>query len=506
MFAITALLAFAAGGLSFTSHEADMVHLVELVRRAAAGQVAHLDFMTPIGGWAVQPMALLLRAGLGLGAAMIGGQVLVSALLFLNVIRLAERLTLAQFTVLCLVTAGLSTGVVYGATDPLVSLSMHYNRWCWSATILVVLTVTIPGKHPGTRLGDGVVVGILMAGMALTKVTFAVALAIPVILILLRAGRRETLIASLVAASLLLLGVTLIHGIGFWYAYAGDLLAVTGSANRPMPSAPWPALILSPTGTPVTLVVLGGIWALMRAGRRDLGTALMLAYPAFVFITWQNFGNDPLWLVAVALILWVVSDGAQGRPRTALRAVALAAAVLILPVMLNIAYSPLRHLMLPRAEFREMLPGAPDLRMATARGQGAWVKQTMIAPPGDVPTVFRGRDLPQCELTGGLIAALSRDAAALLNMEPGLDRQPLVADLFSPHWLFAGLRPLQGGTPWYYDGLPGLADATHVMVPECPADMRARARILALLEDRGVALTEVGRTADFTLYRIAGQE
>ncbi|EAQ02847.1 hypothetical protein OB2597_15735 [Pseudooceanicola batsensis HTCC2597] len=507
VFAIYAALTLIGGAFRFTSHEADMIHLVELVLRVSAGAVPHLDFMTPIGHWAILPMALLHRAGVGLGYAMISSQVLVAAALFPVCAWLSlTRLTLRQSLALFLVVMGLCMAMVFGSADPLISLSMHYNRWCWAASILVVIAVLIPPRTPGTGYVDGIAVGALMAAMAMTKVTFAIALAAPVIFALLRGGRSPDLFVAFAAAFAMLLAVTLFHGAEFWWAYAADLLAVTGSENRPMPSAHWRALLLSPAGTPVTAAVLFGLWCLSKGGRRDLAAMLLLFYPAFVFITWQNFGNDPVWLLALALVLWVVSDGLTGPARLLSRGTALVATVLILPAAINMLYSPVRHLMLADDGFRPMLESHPDLRMATARGEGAWVKQTVIFPQKTEPTVFRGETLAECELSGGLVARLERDAAALVSLAPELDRQPLVADLFSPHWLFSDLRPLAGGAPWYYDGLPGLAEAAHVLVPACPADIRARRHVLRLLVEAGVILRAIGETPDFKLYRIERQE
>ncbi len=68
--------------------------------------------------------------------------------------------------------------------------------------------------------------------------------------------------------------------------------------------------------------------------------------------------------------------------------------------------------------------------------------------------------------------------------------------------MFAGLAPLPGGTPWYYDGLPGIGAASHVMVPHCAADPKARDHALGLMDARGIELEKVGESDDFRLYRI----
>lgn len=493
-----------AGGLILTAHEADMIHLSDMVLRMADGQVPHRDFMTPIGGWAVQPMALLFQAGLGLGSAMIWGQVLVAlALLTIAAWVGASRLTSGQSLGLLIAVAGLGFGLVFGGDQPLLSLSMHYNRWCWAAaTLVVVMTFVTPdGDRCAAR--DGALIGGLMAAMAMVKVTYALALALPILLALLHARRSRALWTALATALFVLLVVTLFEGLAYWRAYADDLLAVTRSSHRAMPSAGWRALVFSPSGLPLTALMLAAWWALRRAGLRQAALALVVFYPAFVFISWQNYGNDPLWLVAVALVLWSLSGRvADPLARKVTLAAALAAGVMILPVGINILTSPMHHAILPQDLTRPMLPDHGDLRMATARGQGAWISRALIPSGQGEPTVFQGQTLPDCTLTGGLIAVLERDGAALMRLDPALDRQPLVADLLSPHWMFEGLRPLRGAAPWYYDGLPGLADATHLMVPDCPADPSARRHFLGLIESQDLRLAPAGQAEGFTLYRI----
>jgi hypothetical protein len=318
----------------------------------------------------------------------------------------------------------------------------------------------------------------------------------------LRNGRTKTLLVALIAALAVLSVITFVEGPGYWVAYFSDLQAVVGSANRAAPGANWTTLILSPSGLPATLCIVALIYFSARIDRRDLGATMLMFFAAFTFINWQNYGNDPVWLALVALVAWLLSKTSRGSGARGLRLTAVAAFALILPVLLNILWSPVRHLTLPNTMAQPFLPGEDGLRMVTARAETAFAKSVLIASEDQEPTQFMGEVLPDCELTGGLVATLRRDAEALKTLEPGINRQPLVADLFQAHWLFADLSPLKGGTPWYYDGLPGIADATHVMIPDCAADLRARARVTELVEASGLELAKVGQTEAFRLYRI----
>jgi len=51
-------LALAKGGFYIGKHEGDTLHMVEIIFRIVAGEIPHLDFVTPIGGLAFAPAAL----------------------------------------------------------------------------------------------------------------------------------------------------------------------------------------------------------------------------------------------------------------------------------------------------------------------------------------------------------------------------------------------------------------------------------------------------------------
>lgn len=488
-----------------------MVHLVDLVLRMSAGAVPHLDFMTPIGEWAIRPMAILHNAGLPLGGALIWAQFGVAIVLFPALVWTAvSRLNIWQATIFGIVVLGLCMGVVSGGAEPNISLSMHYNRWAWAATLIVIVLGLVPEKAGPRPVLDGLSIGVLMAALAMVKITFALALAVPVIAVLLLRGRAISLGLSLLCALAILILVTLDHGLGYWFAYIDDLRAVVGSANRPMPSATLSALILSPVATPITLAVLAAILILRRRPALDPGgwrvLGLVLGFPAFVFVSWQNYGNDPIWLAALAIVLWSwARPGGEPRSDSAgLAVVAIVMAAFVAPALANILYSPLRHLNQPRAAFRPLLPDnrGEGVMMVAARASGAWGQNTLIAPAGEEPLRLADQILPECELQAGLVTMIEAQVDALRAMEPRLDQQPFVTDLFTPHWLFSDLKPLSGGTPWYYGDLPGMDAATHILVPICPADPTARAHIIGLIQAADLTLVPTAESDHFRLYEI----
>ncbi|MBO6854968.1 MAG: hypothetical protein JJ872_14575, partial [Marivivens sp.] len=84
-------------GLYIAKHEGDTLHFIEIVLRMAEGQRPHLDFMTPIGGLAFAPVALMVKAGLGIGHAFLWSQIVVALVLlpavwWVSLSRLSPRL------------------------------------------------------------------------------------------------------------------------------------------------------------------------------------------------------------------------------------------------------------------------------------------------------------------------------------------------------------------------------------------------------------------------------
>ncbi|WP_444430228.1 hypothetical protein ACTTAM_01850 [Rhodobacter capsulatus] len=181
---------FLAGALAVTQHEGDALHLADLVlRMAEKGQMPHRDFMTPLGIAGLWPIAAFVQAGLGLGHAFLAAQAAVAAVLFLPILRAAQsRLPGGLAWIFGAYVLGMVLALIHGETQPLFSVSMHYNRWAWAmAYVAVVLAVLEPLGPRRPRL-DGALIGVLMAGLGLVKVTYVVALA-PALVVALLARR-----------------------------------------------------------------------------------------------------------------------------------------------------------------------------------------------------------------------------------------------------------------------------------------------------------------------------
>lgn len=519
-------LALAKGGLFIAKHEGDTLHLADMVLRMARGQVPHLDYATPIGILAVAPVAGLVALGAGLGHALIMAQIAVALLLVPAILRAGpSRMQGPWPFVLGALVLIFVLALVHGESEPSTSISMHYNRWAWAISYLVLVLAVLPALPGRARPWlDGALIGLGMAALALMKMTFFAAFALPVLLALALRREGRALLAALIAGLAVAGAATLLLGTGFWAAYLGDLLQVAGSDVRPQPGVSFLAVLTEPLYRLVSILAILAVVLLRKGGQADLGLMMIVLFPAFAFVTYQNYGNDPQWIYLLALLVFVARP-APGTHRAwgfdlrdGLTAVGIAAFAHGAPSLQNLAYSPLMHLRLGKESQPLGGPGSAladihvlDSRMSRLTGT------SYIAAPGfpqlvaapvdeagkvsDRPAMLNGEELVRCALATGLGAwlhAVTADLEAAGQSGKGI----FTTDTLSPLWMFGDFRPLDQGAPWYYDGLPGLEDADLVLVPLCPLSPSGRTAALEALADAGTPLTEIRRTS---LYILLGK-
>ncbi len=514
--------ALAKGGFYLGKHEGDTLHMMEIVLRMADGQWPHLDFMTPIGILAFAPFALFVKLGYGIGHAILLGQALVAAIFLLPTWWVAaSRMRGVVPYLFGLFVFVLIGALVHGEAEPAVSISMNYNRWAWAAAFVAIMAALMAPARGERPMADGLVIGLAMAALLLTKITYFAAFALPVALALFLRGAHRSLGVAVLAGLAVVLALTIAAGPAYWGAYLRDLLIVAGSEVRSAPGLPIGAVIGAPAYLGASLTLIGGVILLRQAQQKAAGLILLLLAPGFFYVTYQNFGNDPQWLLLLAVLLLAFTpreelrNGLGWNMRGALKITAAVALALALPSFFNLAYSPFRHLKIDPEDYAPLIPratlhadiqgtklrlGRTDARvpledMAPGMGLEKWAEYA----DRDEPAKFLGEELPGCELALGLSAwfdAITED----LEASGHAGERIFAADLFSSFWLFGDLKPLRHGAPWYYAGLPGLDSADALLVPLCPVTPKIRKQILDEIEKRGLPFHEIRRTPLYILY------
>jgi len=267
-------------------------------------------------------------------------------------------------------------------------------------------------------------------------------------------------------------------------------------------------------------VVLLAVVMLRQGAHAAEGLALLALFPGVVYITYQNFGNDPQWLLLVGLMLLMVRPAAGTlnvwgwdlRQGVTLAGAAMLA--LISPSFLNMAYSPFRHFSDDLSEYVQIFPKSAQHGDFYTSGERAYQVNQQIA--GERPgagleryadlsergelAVLNGETLAACGIQNGLIAYYQATVADLEAHGFATGKAILSADLLSNLPLFSdGIAWVKGGAPWRYDGVPGVENADYVLVPLCAVNERSRRDILKGIRERGITLRELYRSPLFVL-------
>ncbi len=513
---LSVLSVWVKGGLYLSNYEGDTLHLADIVLRLAGGQTQHIDFSTPLGGLSFAPIAWLVSAGLPLGKAFVLGQGLMALVLGIALVRAAAvRLPpLLGYTCVAILT-GLMVSLTHGQSGSMTAISMHYNRWAWVLAFALVILAVLPPRNGARASVDGVIIGLGLVALAFLKITYFVAFA-PYLLVVLLIGQRWQMLGAGVLAGLLASAALAAFAWPALAGYLADLMAVRAGDVRASPGLTLQSLVVSPPYFIGVVATVAGAMFLRSSGRKTEGLAVFLLLPVGIYVAWQNFGNDPVWLILVAVLLSALRPPrkpkltARRDPSVVIAGAALAAWVLAFPLIQNHGISPLRHLTLNTASYIPMAPERaamadihmPALPAHLARGRSNLTEPGLayaeLSRFDEVPEAqtFLGEAIPACQIVTGIKGVLE---AIWADVSPA--EQPVfIADLVSVHWVLGEGAPLDGGAPWNYGGLAGLDAATHVLVPLCAIDPRARDAILEKLETSGREMTLVRRTPRVLIY------
>lgn len=520
---LESLLLLGPQALVINGHEGDLIHVLDAASRMALGEWPHSGFMTPLGVLAFKPIAVFLALGFGPGTAIRLALILVAALIlplvwYTGMTRLGPK-TRLMFGVWIVIMV---TGLVYGGDQATSSVSMYYNRWSWALVFMAALLIVLP-RLDRTRRSEpeGAMIGLMLALLALTKVTGFVALAPAVALayVLHRDIRGALAVAG--AGLLVALGVTIAAGgPGYWLDYLQDLLFLARDSARAKPGLDYTAIIANPSYLPGSFCLFISVIALRLFRHKHEGLLLLVLAPGLYYITYQNWGNDPTWLILLATLLIALRPVAGTAEligvdlRSWHNGLALAALVLISPSVLNVSYSTLRSAALDRGKMQPVYQGsaAPDLLVEIARADKISGKLP-LAPIRQAdgtlgeaakPVEFAGESFGECTGQSALIGIYQHFARDM--QELGLqDRKIAVADVVNPLWLFGAGARLPGLAPWYYGGPSGLDQAEYVLVPRCPFKGDSRKQMLEEFTKLGWHFDLTARMPHYLLFKRAAR-
>jgi hypothetical protein len=520
-------LPWLAGGLFLDTHEGDSYHFLDvLIRMAERGQVPHIDFVTPLGILTFWAIVGFMKLGIPAGTATILAQgALALALLPLVAYAATSRMTRGTGYLFGFFTLGLVLALSYGGTGSGVTISMHYNRWAWGIAFVMLALALLPASRPRPGL-DCALVGMLAALLLLLKVTYFVTLVPVAALAVARGSGTRGFIAALLGGSVPILAVTLALGPDFWLAYFNDLRLVAGSEVRPYVGVPLGEIVSGPAYLGATLLGIAAIILVRRAGHEAIGTCVALLIPGFIYISYQNFGNDPQWLLFLPVLLLALrpSEG-SGEVlgidlRRAMGTTAALAIAVFFPSLVNIALSPINHLAFDKSRFLPMIPeaaGHQDIFIRKDRAYsmtaqifkdmepGPWARYAeAVERPGEQQ--YGGVTFPHCEWMAGSRAFFEVLSEDMERAGIPAGSRIFTADILAAFWLFGPWEPPEQGAPWYYGGLTGVENADFILIPKCSFVGRVRGIVIDDLEASGLDVTLERDTDLYALFRVGEGE
>ena len=521
--AALASLQLLPGALYIDAHEGDAHHMLDVLFRLLDGERQHIDFVTPLGVLVFLPIALLMKAGLPFGMAFVLAQIGFAALLFPIVLYASvSRLSRNVAYYFGAIAIGLALALTYGTATAGVSVSMHYNRWGWVLAFVLLVIALLPARTRERPVLDGLLIAVICFLMLLIKATYFVCLVPPIAALALIGGRNRMVIVATLGFLIFAAIFTLFNGISFWVGYLADLNNVRGTAIRPSGGVSFEKLLSAPNFLAVTLT---GFAAVMMLGR-ILGSASLLALCAllvgFFYVTYQNYANDPFWLLALPVLLFTFREQAQDKEfygfklNRSMELCAIVAATLIAGQFINVVQSPLKHAMISNGDFIEIIPGNVATRDLFVRRDRAHASVAVIDLAVEMPVwkkyqgsfgrgeplLIGGAEIPDCELGGGPRALLIEAAREMREAGVSDDSQIFSADLIQSFWLYGGFSPLKGGAPWYYKDLTGIENADYVVIPKCAYESRTRDLIVAELINADLPLNIVWDSDLIALFRL----
>ncbi len=496
VFALIAAAQLSIGALHVVEYTGDNAYIMDVTARIALGQVPHVDFGLHLGALPFVLMAVVDSLLPG-QAFLVAQSLFVAAHLVVAVWIVRTRLPLISggLLMLAIVLHGMA---ITGPAAPEVSMVVFYNRWAWVTAYLLLVAMLLDPQGGGRGWFDAGVIGGLAFVLFATKITFFVAL-IPIGLIrYISLGRLgEVGAAGIVFAALLCAG--LLADPMIWVGYVRDLLWVADNPIRPAPGFGFVEMLTVPGLVPYSLAYvscLALVWISLGA---RMALFFALAAVALAFVQYQNHGNMPFWVLALAVFAWAVPNrfGVSGAVRILWVVMALLltglGARLLYPMTLG---TVVNRIAATTDNYRPFLGGTvamDGIRFTNAN----FAAETVSILSDEVP-IPPLADATECD-HGALWVGHFLAQAEIIKGLPG---PVFVTDAMTPHWMAAGQAPLVGAAPWNYGSLRGLENAEFVLVPTCAIKMNYKREILRALVREDVPLQLHLRTEDATVYRV----
>lgn len=520
LFTATLLL---PGKLLITAHIGDVLHVLDAGFRMAEGEIPHQDFMTPIGIFAFAPIALFLSLGFGPAASMVLANTF-AALLLLPAIAFVgnRRLDGLQKYAFGAVVVIMTMAMIYGGVEAWTSYSMHYNRWAWAVTFIVLAAMIFPLRSGNPdNLGDILVIGFGLSILAMLKITFFLAFGAATLLILLVTKRYKTIAGVAIIGAAVVGILTAFLGLDFWFAYADDLLLVANAQVRIDPDRSLFEVLSNPDRVLGVIALLFSIIFFRMSSLKQQGLILLILTPPFVYVVHQNWGNDLKWLFLLGLYFAVFLPNLANKQFFGVNAAKVSGIfsvvifTLFAPTIVAMGTSIFRASIFETKEY-QIVPytvvesdlwalGTPFADMAVKNFiPGAENPDTIEKPDNGTPFqhVFNDEELPVCSIMLDILGNMAVTIQHLEQFPETHGKQVLIADFLNALWMFADYERLTNGAPWYYHGDAGQQQAEYYFVPLCPSGPQFRSESNRAMEQTGWQLEEVGRTSMFILFKI----
>ena len=452
--------------------------------RAAAGQVASRDFVTPFGPLTYIVLGWAYRLSDSVGALMpintaLYALIFLPLLLYTCLSRLPWLIAvLFGCHLLILVIAPANIGDSY----PIPTFAMFYNRFGWA--LLSLLTVLALPRRPGQgSVGlDAVAIAALWALMFYTKISFA-AVAAPLLFGFLFFGHlRRSALGALLLLATILIGVELLWGHTLTYLH--DVAATAAVSGAGVGGAG--SLLFTLLRNIVWLELFAGVlWValLRRAGIDYLLGALLVGAFGVLVANQNSQGPGMPTLIAAALAVLLAPK------RDRMTAGSLLAVGLLLTLALAIPGDAFALFVQARHVHTALVTPADGGVNVTLDGLIAPLEPGGATVAGAIQEACAaynagGSDQPRVanlpQLSQGHYLATVEDGAALLLRNPPLSGPVATLDFGNPFDALLHRPPVTGGNQWNHFGRnfdfrthlpPGEAfgNAAVIMVPHRPA-------------------------------------